>query len=64
VGAGAQVTCLGPRAAQGREARARAVGARGSPGAAPSHEEGARAAGTRGGPEATPSQEKGAIVLT
>jgi hypothetical protein len=64
VGAGAQVTCLGPRAAQGREARTRAVAARGGPEAAPSHEEGARATGTRGGPGATPSQEKGAVVLT
>jgi hypothetical protein len=64
VGAGAQVTRGGPRAALGREAGARIAGARGGPGAAPSQEAGARAAGTRGSPRAAPSWEVGAIVLT
>jgi hypothetical protein len=40
VGAGAQVTCGGPRAALGREAGARVAGARGGPGAAPGPEPG------------------------
>jgi hypothetical protein len=58
------VTCGCPRVAPGREAGARAVGARGGSGAAMSWEAGAGAAGTRGSLRAAPSREAGAVILT
>jgi hypothetical protein len=59
VGARAQATRSGPRAAPSREAGAEATGARGIPGAAPSREAGTGDTGTHGGPRAASSREVG-----